>query len=415
MGSALVSLIFLAAVIVIANVKKINVGFVAAAAAMLLGLVYNLNFKDVISGFNAKLLVQMFAMQLLVVISAENGTLKYIAGKIQRICRGQTIRLFPFILYILMLAAEVMGFNLYSLLLPVLAAVALALHMDVLKVAIIGIMSMLAGCFSPYSFPGILLYGYAAEAGVELSEWNIPILCIISYTVLFLGFYFLYGWHKAELQEEIDIVDGKMNKTYFWTICAYIIMVVSNIFWGIDIAISCTICSLLLFLFQFAKPEECLQNIPYAIMLMMAGMSMLISVCEQLGGIELFSLAVTGIPNKMLAPAAMTVLAAMMSIFTSASTVVQPTLISALPHMLEMLPGVNAQSMIIGIAVGSYAVATGPFDASGAQIMAAYGSVYRPNEKERMKTFNSLIKITAVILLYQSILSFAGFYRIQIF
>lgn len=314
-----------------------------------------------------------------------------------------------------MLAAEVMGFNLYSLLLPVLAAVALALHMDVLKVAIIGIMSMLAGCFSPYSFPGILLYGYAAEAGVELSEWNIPILCIISYTVLFLGFYFLYGWHKAELQEEIDIVDGKMNKTYFWTICAYIIMVVSNIFWGIDIAISCTICSLLLFLFQFAKPEECLQNIPYAIMLMMAGMSMLISVCEQLGGIELFSLAVTGIPNKMLAPAAMTVLAAMMSIFTSASTVVQPTLISALPHMLEMLPGVNAQSMIIGIAVGSYAVATGPFDASGAQIMAAYGSVYRPNEKERMKTFNSLIKITAVILLYQSILSFAGFYRIQIF
>ena len=71
--------------------------------------------------------------------------------------------------------------------------------------------------------------------------------------------------------------------------------------------------------------------------------------------------------------------------------------------------------MVIAIAVGSYAVATGPFDASGAQILAAYDAVYRPTEAGRLKTFNSLVKVMVVILIYQSILAFAGFYRIQIF
>ena len=84
-------------------------------------------------------------------------------------------------------------------------------------------------------------------------------------------------------------------------------------------------------------------------------------------------------------------------------------------HMMELMPGLNGQSMIIAIAVGSYAVATGPFDASGAQILAAYDAVYRPTEDERIKTFNSLIKVMAVILIYQSILAFAGFYKIELF
>lgn len=415
MGGAFVSLVTLVAVVIIANIKKINVGFTALAGAMILGIIYKLDLSTIVGGFNAKLFVKMFAMQLLIVASANNGTLDYVAAKIQKICRGRAVRVFPFILYISMLAAELMGFNLYSLLLPVMAAIAFALHMDVLKVSIIGIMTMLAGCFSPYSFPGILLYGYVSDAGLEVNKWNIPVLCIISYTVLFLGFYFFYGWHKAEIKEEVKTADIKLNSTSLCTICCYVAVVASNIMLHVDITISASICVLFLFLFNFAKAEKVIQNIPYAILLMMAGMSILIGVAEELGGMELFSSVLGSVPSRTMAPAAVTVLSGFMSIFTSASVVVQPTLISAIPHMMELVPGVSAQSLIIGIAVGSYAVATGPFDASGAQIMAAYGSVYRPNEKERMKTFNSLIKITAVILVYQSVLSMLGFYAIQIF
>lgn len=413
--SAIISLLFLIATIVIANIKKINIGFTALAAAMILGLLYQLDINTLLSGFNLTLVIRMLAMQSLVVIAASNGTLEYLAGKIKKICRGKILKIFPILLYFLLLLAEIAGFNLYSLMLPVLAAIAFALNMDVLKVSIIGILAMLAGCFSPYSIPGILLYGYVSDAGLEINKWNIPALCMISYSLLFILIYFLYGWHKTGEKEAEEEIGCKISKSYILTIGSYVVVVAANLVFSVDMMMTASICSMILMVLKVAEPIKVVKNIPYPVLLMMGGTTTLIGVIENLGGLELFSSGMAYLINPSMAPPAAMVLSGLMSIFTSASGVVQPTLISSLPHMLEMMPGLNVQSMVIAIAVGSYAVAMGPFDASGAQIMAAYDSVFRPTEQERLKVFNNLIKLMVGILVYQSILVFAGFYKLQIF
>lgn len=105
--SAIISLLFLIATIVIANIKKINIGFTALAATMILGLLYQLDINTLLSGFNLTLVIRMLAMQSLVVIAASNGTLEYLAGKIKKICRGKILKIFPILLYFLLLLAEI--------------------------------------------------------------------------------------------------------------------------------------------------------------------------------------------------------------------------------------------------------------------------------------------------------------------
>ena len=83
--------------------------------------------------------------------------------------------------------------------------------------------------------------------------------------------------------------------------------------------------------------------------------------------------------------------------------------------VLGIAIGVASVTLVSSIAVGSYAVAMSPFDANGAQIMAAYAAVYTPTDQQRRHVFNQLLKLAVWILLYQSLLAILGFYRIQLF
>lgn len=415
MSSAAVSIIALVLAIIIANIRKINIGIVAMVSAMILGLVYGLKINQILEGINMKLIVRMFSVQLLVVIACENGTLQYAAQKVQLLCRGRAIRIFPIVLYTMMLMAEMVGFNLYSMFIPILAAVAYALHMDMLAVGMIGVMTMFAGCFSPYSVPGIMFYGYVADAGLSFNKWNLPVLCLISYTALFIVLYFYYGWHKASIQLSSEQEKSTMTAAVLFTLLGYACVVGLNLFFHLDIGITSCVVAFLLCLFGSADAEQAAKGVPYAILVMIAGMTALIGVIEALGGIDLLSSFIAKVSGQTTAPALITILAGVLSIFTSASNVVQPTLIAAIPHLTQLIPGVSVQSLACGIAVGSYAVALSPLDASGAQIMAAYDAVYQPDEEERLKMFNRLLKITGIILVYQCVLFALGFYQITLF
>ena len=206
-----------------------------------------------------------------------------------------------------------------------------------------------------------------------------------------------------------------MTAAIFFTLLGYACVVGLNLIFHLDMGITSGVAALLLCLFGFADAERAAKGIPYAVLVMIAGMTALIGVIETLGGIDLLSSFIAKVSGQTTAPALITILAGVISIFTSASNVVQPTLIPAIPHLAQLIPGVSVQSLACGIAVGSYAVALSPLDASGAQIMAAYDAVYHPNEEERLSLFNRLLKITGIILVYQCALFALGFYQITLF
>lgn len=88
---AIISLIGLVVVVVISNVKNINVGLVGFAMAMLLGTLSGLPIKEVYGSFNTKIFLQMLGMQVLIVVARNNGTMNILANAVMKLTKGKLI------------------------------------------------------------------------------------------------------------------------------------------------------------------------------------------------------------------------------------------------------------------------------------------------------------------------------------
>ena len=79
MNLGLVSLLLLIAAIIIGFVRNCNVGILCTAFAMILGVIYGVDVKDILSGFSASLFIQMVGITYLFAIINGNGTLELLA------------------------------------------------------------------------------------------------------------------------------------------------------------------------------------------------------------------------------------------------------------------------------------------------------------------------------------------------
>ena len=79
---AIASLVLLIIVVILANIRKINVGILGFAAAAILSIVGDVSFSEMTSGFGTSVFLRMLCTQFLVCIAKENGTLEYISRKI---------------------------------------------------------------------------------------------------------------------------------------------------------------------------------------------------------------------------------------------------------------------------------------------------------------------------------------------
>lgn len=411
---AVSSLIVLVLVVVLANVRKLNLGLVAVCGAVLLGVAGGLAPGDIVSGFNTKLFIQSLGMCTLVVIAKDNGTLSYMAQKIMQVGCGRAIKLLPIFLYFALVAAEFMGMNLFSLVVPLLVALAFEMKMDVLKVSVIGLLSMLGGGQALFASPGLFLNAYVADAGIDIQGWNISILATIAYTGIFFVTYFLFGWYK---EKPIDLggrEKPKLTKYQVWTLLSFVALVIGTIGFQLDLMVIPMAAVVVLMSVGACEPKEVVKRIPYETLLMIAGMTMLTGVMRQVGGTEVLANAITAISNNFLIKPLLSGVCSAMSVIASASTVVQPTMIPMLPMIAEEFPAVSIQGLVAAVGIGSYATAISPMSSSGLQVMAAYDAVYQPDEKSRLKLFNRILLLSVINAGIQLVLSAVGYYGIQI-
>lgn len=100
MNLGIISLIALLAAIIIGFVRNANVGIMCMGFSMVLGLVFGLDAKEILSGFSSSLFIQMVGITYLFAIINSNGTLELLARKMVRLV-GKKKALIPFVMYIL--------------------------------------------------------------------------------------------------------------------------------------------------------------------------------------------------------------------------------------------------------------------------------------------------------------------------
>ncbi len=426
-----ISLLVLLAVIVIAFVFKANTGLVAIMASLILARITGISEKALLGMFDSKMFIMLLGVMYIFCIAQENGTLELLAKKILRLCRGKTF-LFPPLLFLLSAVLSAIGPGLISvtaLMAALVVAIAKETKTHPIKLLPFATLGSFAGGLSPITPSGIVAISKATENGILGLAWPLMWKMALTNILFAVILYFLFGCFKLKsspeaTKEKPAAFNWKQWATLLGIGATATIVALPTVLLNllpqlkailtplkdINVGLVAISVSVILTIIGAANEGVALKKMPWGTVIMITGMGILISVVTELGGIELLSGWLSRLMNRFTANPIITVLAGVMSWFSSASGVVMPTLIPTVPGLTESLEGVSALGLTVGLCVGAHLAALSPLSSCGGLMLAAYSST-GIDAKERNKTFAQLFLMSACGVLFAGLLALTGLYN----
>jgi len=145
--------------------------------------------------------------------------------------------------------------------------------------------------------------------------------------------------------------------------------------------------------------------VPWATLIMICGVGMLISVAIKAGTIDLLASWMGNSIPPIMVPIVFGVVAAFMSLFSSTLGVVTPALFPMVPPIATAL-GLDPMILFIAIVVGAQATSISPFSSGGSLILGSC-----PTEQSRTSLFPQLLFRAAPLgfvaaLIFNALLTF---------
>ena len=148
---AILSIVFFFAAIVLAFVRKNNIGVLAMAIGVIAVRIFGLSDNDLISGISISLFTTLVGITLLFSIVTNTGALDLLARKIVALA-GRRIWLLPILIPLagfVLVAIGPGGVPVLAIIPPLAVSIARQTGYNPLMMALIGISGMLSGRFSP--------------------------------------------------------------------------------------------------------------------------------------------------------------------------------------------------------------------------------------------------------------------------
>lgn len=398
----IISLLSLVVAIVIGFWKNINVGLIAIVFSLFVGYYLGgIPINDIISYWPSKLFFTTAGITLLFSIAYLNHTLEKISKAIIYQSRGRKA-LIPIIFYLLAVLIASVGpgnISTSALLLPIGLAIAFRTNISVLMMSTLIITGSIAGGLSPLAPNGIVALDLAINNDVGDLGYQIYLFNVISMTVFSGLTYIALGGLKLRGDRVTIEKVSKFNKVQTLTLISIVILVLWVIIGGVNVGFAAFTLSVVLLIMGAADQNKAILNIPWSTLLLICGTAMLISVISAVGGVDLLTNFLAGLMNKTTAVPIMSVLAGIMSIFSSAVGVVMPTLIPTAASLSTELGNVVSPMVItITIAVASHIVTMSPFSTMGALALAS-----SPQSVDKKELFRNLFIVAFLSLLFIAI------------
>jgi di/tricarboxylate transporter len=113
------------------------------------------------------------------------------------------------------------------------------------------------------------------------------------------------------------------------------------------------------------------KQVPWGVIVMVCGVTVLIGVLEATGGMELFTALLSRLSTPATVNGVMAFVTGAISMYSSTAGVVLPTFLPTVPGVIEKLGGGDALALSISINIGSALVDVSPLSTLGALCVAA--------------------------------------------
>ena len=413
MNLGIISLIALLAAIIIGFVRNANVGILCMGFSMVLGLVFGLDAKEILSGFSSSLFIQMVGITYLFAIINSNGTLELLAHKMVGMV-GKKKALIPFVMYILgfLICAVGPGAIPSLAIIPVIAIpVAVSAGINPIMTAIIGDLGVMSGRMSPLTPEAAVVRELMEEQGLVGN--TIPIMTGMTITALIvvvLVYIYYKGWKVEKREDETEEALPKFNGKQWLSLAGLLILAVGVLFFSWNVGLTGFLVGSVLIVLGCGEEKKAIKGIPWNVILMVLGVGILMNVISISGGIDIMVAGLEKIMGHRTAAMIMAITAGFMSFFSSGLGVVFPTLIPTASGLASGL-GVGAVELVTVIVIGGTVSGFTPISTTGALIMAGVAQQEGAEEKfPQNRLFVELFAVSFIALAVLAIMAVIGVY-----
>lgn len=396
---SIASLIILVITIVIGFVKKINMGVLALGFSFILGYLGKISASSIIKGFNSSLFLMLVGVSILFGIAQHNGTLNLIVKKLIRLS-GKRAWLIPILMYFVIYfiaflgAGTITGFALAALFgIPM----AKELNADPFLLTTMGQLGSIGGGIVPWAPTGIIGLELAKNANITGNLANTMVLNTFLATAFgaIISYIFLKGYKLKAKELNSEVL--KFNKNQKITLVGILCMVIGVAVFKMNIGLLSIFISIILILLKVGTEKEALGSVPWNTILLISGMGILMSLIVKLGGIKLLADILSLFMNEKTVAGILALSSGILSLFSSTSGVVMPTMIPTIPLIVETLgiAGVVPSALLLSAVInGSSPSGMSPLSTGGAFVMATLSENYELTNEEFSSKFKRLFYIT---------------------
>jgi di/tricarboxylate transporter len=378
MSLAWISLGALLVAILVSCFSPLNVGVLAIAFAWLIGQYAGMSLNDVIAGFPVSLFVTLAGVTMLFTQAQLNGTLDKVARHALRLCRGNA-GLIPMMFFALACVLASLGpghIATTALVAPMAMAAAARAHIPAFLMAIMVGHGATAGSLSPVAPTGVIVSGIMDRIGLPGYEWPTYFNSLMAQAAVAFGGYFLFGGWRLFGWSDRDGVSAAHDAPPFdaknWITVAVIAGLLGAVlFFGVNVGTGAFTAAVILALVGAADHEEAIRKMPWAVILMVCGVTVLIALLEKTQGLDLFTTLLARFATPESITGFIAFVTGLISVYSSTSGVVLPAFLPTVPGLIERLGGGDALAIATSINVGAHLVDVSPLSTIGALCIAA--------------------------------------------
>jgi di/tricarboxylate transporter len=373
---AVISLVAVAAALVVSCTSRLNVGLIAIGLAWVIGVfVAGWPADAIAAGFPTQLFVTLAGVTLLFAATDVNGTVAAMARRVMRLARGSAA-VAPFLFFLVAMAISTVGPG-------AVASVALVIPIAMVLGARAGVSPLLtslmvsnganAGNLSPLSAVGVIANEKMAAVGLGGHEWKVWASNFAAHLAVGLIAWSLFRRDTVEAASAAHpaVEEPPLTRRQLFSAAVVAAWIASVVLWRFHIGLSAFAAAVLLLVTGAADENAAVKRMPWNAILMVCGVSVLIALLEKTGGMDLL----TGLMARLATPDTINGFVAFLtgtiSTYSSTSGVVLPTFLPTVPGLVEQVGGGDPLAVALSINVGASLVDVSPLSTIGALCVAA--------------------------------------------
>jgi len=406
MNLAWISLVALLIAITLSMLTNVNVGVVSLAFAWIVGVYLGgMPLNTVIGTFPVQLFLTLVGVTLLFGMAGINGTLGRVAARAVRACRGNA-GVIPVMFFLIALGLSSIGpgnIATTAILAPMAMAVGARAGVSPFLMALMVGNGAQAGALSPFAPTGVIVNGIMERIGLAGHELQTYGNNLFAHVVVTFAAYFLFGGLKlftrqqpepqlsqgdqAGRRADTELVEAEPFEWIHWlTLAVLSTLVLVVVFFEMQVGMAALTGAAFLSLVGAGNEKEAIKKMPWGVVIMVCGVTVLIGVLEKTQGMSLFADLLAKISTPGTVTLTIAFVTGVVSVYSSTSGVVLPAFLPTVPALAQQLGGADPLAIASAMYVGGHLVDLSPLSTIGALCIAAL-----PPEADAKKLFNQLL------------------------